>query len=698
MRKYFYSLLASGLAKNQILLLVRKIQRFVWKRRGQEHDRAVEAKAIFETRAAISIWQPEQSGDVLIFRRPSPAQFGDHFSHRIQFTQHKADDTIRICYFGESAAAGYLYAPGLYPAEHLEFALNNASPDQFFEVIDFSRTNETLDSLLNTFTSAMQLEPELCVIFSGNNWSLLETPEASPHFPDINSRQKIGEIFSREGLDGLADQVVKARLTRAGMTLEKIHRLAEQFNTQIVLVIPEVNLADWESRQPVPLLTGSSNQQWYQLYKQARTHLEEKEWESLIDTGFAMWNLDRGSCPTTYRLIGLGHQGSGDLNKARSAFQAEIDSVLLPFTGFLNAPQASRYDQQLLRRAAMQYNFGLVDLPEIFRNHFPDRLPDRELFLDYCHLTIAGIRIAVSAIAEEITRKLDHPCFTGASFDMQPELAAEDQAVAEFGAAVHTAHRLVPVSDRTELLHYWCKKALQTSAGVAEAMLQLVEARLMPVPEVLTDAQQRNLKSRYQMLHAHGWKYDHLDIQIVQAIQEVLAASHPDIKDRVIELLLKFHAVEDHRIDLISAGKYCWNPLEQAYSDLLSDDTGNRNAYFKAIWPQSDFVFVSRADQDLMLSLALRAPGGKNGSGAQVFVNGTRVASLPISDQFNHFQSEISQGNLVNGANKLSISWPDLTGTGQQPADITERLLLGLETSFFPTFGEIYSIIFSKVG
>ena len=98
---------------------------------------------------------------------------GDHYATRQTLPARKTPGTRRICFFGESVAAGYLYAPHLTPAMVLEEQLRQTSDTHAYEVIDLARTNETLDGLLTTVRRSLQLNPDVLVLFVGNNWTLL---------------------------------------------------------------------------------------------------------------------------------------------------------------------------------------------------------------------------------------------------------------------------------------------------------------------------------------------------------------------------------------------------------------------------------------------------------------------------------------------------------------------------------------------
>ena len=75
----------------------------------------------------ISIWQPREIDGELVFERPVPLVMGDHFAARKQFPARKEPGSRRICFFGESVAAGYLYAPYLTPAAILHDYLRASS-------------------------------------------------------------------------------------------------------------------------------------------------------------------------------------------------------------------------------------------------------------------------------------------------------------------------------------------------------------------------------------------------------------------------------------------------------------------------------------------------------------------------------------------------------------------------------------------
>src|SRR6185295_2526663 len=134
----------------------------------------------------------------LEFRRVLFRSFGDHYATRKVLRPKQAELPLRVALFGESAAAGYLYAPHLTPAQVLEGQLRSIGGSADFEVIDLARTNERLASLAQTVRAALQIQPDVLVIYAGNNWNLLETPEVSPYAASVAARLDYAKAL-REG-------------------------------------------------------------------------------------------------------------------------------------------------------------------------------------------------------------------------------------------------------------------------------------------------------------------------------------------------------------------------------------------------------------------------------------------------------------------------------------------------------------------
>jgi len=620
----------------------------------------------------ISIW--EQQGEVWV--RPDPLPLGDHYATRKVLAKKEAELPLRIAFFGESVAAGYLYAPHITPAQVLEEQLLAAMGEGSFEVIDLARTNETLPSLAATVRASLQIQPDMLVLFVGNNWNLLETPEVSPYAPSVPARQRYAQAL-REGIAGPI-RLAEEELRRvAEGTFELIALIARTVKIPVIVVVPEVNLADWETRQPVLRLPGDGVARWHALYREA---VELTDPEALLRTAQAMQALDHGTCPTTWRLLGMARSVIGDREGERQAYLAEVDSARYATLGFLSAPQATTQARELLRELSSRHGFTLVDLRGILN-------PDRRHFLDYCHLTLQGIRVAMAAVAAEALR------LSGMTESEEDEdwrkllewlprlsLSPEAEATALLGAAVHSAHRLLTTHrPKQQILEGWCEEALDLSPEIEKAMRDLLEARTAPVPAVLTAAQQRNLSSPVRLLLQHGWRWDHLDADLLLAMTAAVARSGygPPLQ---LPTTPKGDDLE------------LWDPLERFYPEVMDLEDLPRRGTYRSPWPVSSFCLVADGTRNVELELTARVPEGQGEVEAEV--NGVRVGVFPVGERWTKGTLRVPAVALRAGLNRLTLRWPDPPPVEGDPfRPVIERLDLGLEADLHPVFGEVFSLV-----
>jgi hypothetical protein len=644
----------------------------------------------------ISIWQPRTLDGETVFVRPEPGPFGDHYATRRELRPKRAELPLRVAFFGESVAAGYLYAPHLTPAGALEDHLRAAGGDDF-EVIDLARTNETLAGLLATVRASLQINPDVLVLFTGNNWNLLETPEVSPYAPAVAARQEFAAALRAEGLAGPVRLARERLRATAEAVFDEIALIARAVGIPVVVVVPEVNLGDWESRQPVPWLPGDEVARWHRLYEEATACLDRGEPTAAEEKARALLILDGGGCPTGWRLLARARRALGDESGAAEAARAEVDAARYSTLAFLGAPQATSEVQGLLREMAGRHGFTLIDLPAVFAAHTGSPLPDRRLFLDYCHLTAEGIGAAMAAVAAavlDLSGLIESPPDWRTLAARGPRVSPEAEATARFGAAVHSAHRLLAVGPKPELLAHWCAAALDASPGIAGTFLDLVEARSAPGPAVLTAAQQRNAVSPYRLLLQHGWQWDHLDADVIEAIRAVLTARSLAAGDEIDRRLLAFRAVTDDAATELAAPPffYLWEPLERFYPDVMTFEDLAAPAYLRCPWPETSFCLLTQGDRDLDVELTVRLPGGEGR--VAVAVNGREIGSFAAGERWTRAHLRIPRPALRTGLNRLTLRWPAPPPLGGDPfAAAIERLELGLAADLHPVFGEVFSLL-----
>jgi hypothetical protein len=271
-----------------------------------------------------------------------------------------------------------------------------------------------------------------------------------------------------------------------------------------------------------------------------------------------------------------------------------------------------------------------------------------------------------------------------------PAISPEAEATACLGAAIHTAHRLLPTGSKRPILEHWCEAALDASPGIEQAMLDLVAARCAPCPAVLTAAQQRNLSSSYRLTLQHGWRWDHLDADLIEAIRAVLERrGHPagEILDR---LLLEHLAIREEGTELL-APIYLWEPLERFYPEVMDFADLTRRATLRSPWLETSFCLICAGDRDVELEITLRAPVA---GPVRIAMNDQALGSVAAGERWTRTALLIDRKNLRRELNRLSLRWPLPVADGESAmGDAANRLELGIAADLHAVFGEVFSVV-----
>ena len=115
-----------------------------------------------------------------------------------------------------------------------------------------------------------------------------------------------------------------------------------------------------------------------------------------------------------------------------------MPSICWPFR---LSPRCFSVTQQTIREHAAAHGVRVIDLPREFTRYLGGKAADRSLFLDYCHLSLEGIRISMALTAETLLPLLNYsskPWKELAQVDMK--VSAKVKAEAHFLASVHNAN------------------------------------------------------------------------------------------------------------------------------------------------------------------------------------------------------------------------------------------------------------------
>ncbi len=639
----------------------------------------------------VGLWSPHQRADgSWIFERPPIGPLGDHHADRASFLRESPKGRFRVCWFGESAAAGYLLAPRYTPAKALAARLGRR-----YEVLDLARTNEDLAGLVPTAEASLQLGPRAWVIYTGNNWNLLETPELNPSAPSPGGLRDLARALRSGGIEG-AIALARERLThRVEPSFSWLAKRAAEHEISVVLVIPEVDRVGWDTRQPVPWLPGDQASRWHRVLGDGLEALRRNDLSAARAAAEELQALDGGRNPTSHRLLALIHGRNEESSAALRAYRRHVDEGHYTTMGCLGSPQASSFVQDLQRRLATRFGWSVVDLPRCFAE-ISEKGPGDDLFLDYCHLSGRGIEVAVAATVDAVRALPAAPPIPQRDV---PRADSETRAISELGAAIHGAHRRLPLEAGSSHLQRWIHRAIESSPGVVDTLVDLAEARIHPAPEVLTAAQQRNLRSPYRLSLQHGWRWDHLDFDLLAAIRTVLREARSDGEElaaRIEHWLIEKHAVERRSRDL-SRPPYLWAPVERPFAEAMGRSEGGRRAMFRSLWPRSRFGLVSDGSGAIDLRLTVRLPeisGFERRQGIlDVLVGEQTVGSVEVSESWTQGLLTVSSGSLPPGAHALTLCWPPLPAAGDEAREFALREMEGgREADLFPVFGEVFEL------
>jgi hypothetical protein len=315
------------------------------------------------------------------------------------------------------------------------------------------------------------------------------------------------------------------------------------------------------------------------------------------------------------------------------------------------------------------------------------------------------------------------------------EVPAAVEAAARLGAAVHGAHRLLAVGPKAAHLAAWCDAALNAAPGVATAMIDLLAARAAPLPAVLSAAQGRNLASGFTLGLQHGWRWEHVDAEVGEAIAGSLArradpAVAADLAAVEAELIAR-RGLRPVAVDLLAPPYYLWEPLERFFPDVMPLDDLPLPATLRAPWPETTLCLITDGAADAAIELTARLPpprlahpagalagrsrrhGGAPGTAAsggsgdtpgaapasrrrgtlRLTVNGAAAGTVELATAWRRTTVRLPRHLLRRGRNRLTLHWPPPPPDAAAAlAAALDRLDQGIAADLHPVFGELYSV------
>ncbi|MCA9051811.1 MAG: hypothetical protein KDA89_23900 [Planctomycetaceae bacterium] len=329
------------------------------------------------------------------------------------------DDSFHIAAVGGSTMKGFPYDGWFGPTEVAALQLRHQFPECRIVLENLAETGLDLQLALKELNQ-LKHKPDVIVVYSGHNeffhsleslgvlrratWKRADQWLAySPLFRLLHERTALFFVSSidvvfPQGLCGnklAPDFVLKDRLDRYRLRLERLFRWAQRNTIRVVFCVPAADEADFCPNVSVassdhPALAAELTDQWTGLLslQAAGRHSEalEKCRDLLArEPQLAEFHFQAGRCQRS-----LGEPGA-----ARNHFREAVNLDQLPI-------RATEDYRNAGRSAAAQFGIPVVDSETILRDNSPDGLLSKHHFLDGVHPKLQAAYLIGNGIAEAV--------------------------------------------------------------------------------------------------------------------------------------------------------------------------------------------------------------------------------------------------------------------------------------------------------
>lgn len=571
----------------------------------------------------------------------------------------------RIVYLGESVARGYLYDPFYTPAQVLEQTINATSATTDVEVVDLAKSDMNLSQLLELANQSLALSPDIITIFAGNNFLTdLYRKILGQKLQQKEVMEPIVTSFAKEGFRSILKKLEDELEDITNELITYFTDLVANSNIKVQFIIPEFNLADWEvprMSKPLPNLNGDQLQQWTKNLKDLEGLVENGDPGVAIDLATALIKMDP-THPAGYESLARISLGQNDLGEARKNLQLARDTS---FRSIGRARMFSVVRDTLLNKVKASESLQIVDLQQVFGEHWQNEIPGRNQFLDYCHLTFEGIQVSMAHSAHSILSNfLGESVALDKVLDVSTGLAPDNETIskAHFYASLHNAHNGQP----QEILYHHCSKSLEASLNIADTMLLLVDLASRRASNEVCQSFQDIVTATNDQQYPPGFLHPRnlklLDLNLTDAILRALQEKGINQNSKFETLREVEHAVKYQGVNL----------LESYYSkDSYDERVGSKVPYYQTFDLQSDFYFVADQEDVVQFRITCKSRNITDTDQVVIEVNNQPASVLEIKRDWSTHSFKVSPELLVNGTNKVTIHWP-LNHHNQQSFEVEQ--------------------------
>jgi hypothetical protein len=474
-------------------------------------------------------------------------------------------------------------------------------------------------------------------------------------------------------------------ITNTRKTLRLLEEVTREHGIPVVFVLPEFNLTDWRTEciSP-PLLTSEQTEEWLRAKDEAEQLLESNDWEKAEALGERLLQLDQGTTTAGPNVLAEVSQKRGDHQAARTFLEMARDAMIC--WPIRETPRCYSVIQQTMREGAAAHGVHLVDLPHEFTKYLDGGLADRRLFLDYCHLSLEGIRISMALTAETLLPLLKYPAHSTKQLaQVDLNVGANVNAVAHLLAAVYNGNW----GQKMDLVRYHLRTALEYDRGIAHMMQLFLDLHIRRAPSSLCRSfeQVGELPNMAAIIafYSDYVRDKFLNTTLVSEIGKALEEVGIPTRSHIERLIIKEHCIQKGTVNLAST-LYS----TRSYSRFLVD---LRPEFYKGTERNTTFLLVCDKPEPLNFSLTMKVPN-VNGANQTIALrlNGTLVGEIAATDRWTTTTCSAPAGLVQPGLNEVEIRWPmPVWSHEKQREHVADCLEAGELREIIPMFGLIHS-------
>lgn len=648
----------------------------------------------------IGTWHPVcQDGEIVFIRKEqSDSVFWE--STCSQFSLKKEPNKKRVCFIGESVAAGMFFTPYISPSKVLANYLECHSEDEW-DVIDLTRNCMNAGSLIETCQASLQLEPDFIVLLAGNNWF---SDIMIEHDSSISRRRFYADSLDKNGMSGLINTYRNNAEKLVENVLQHIDGIANESTTEFIFAIPALNYADWQRRCPLHVLDNQKTSEWYERYRSASASIENGNYETGLKLGKEMIQIDGGTNATSSKIVANCLIALERFDEAYNYCVAECDNSLM-FDHITSFPGVLSFVRKY--KDSTYTNLQIIDLEAIFMEHSGTKILGSRFFVDYCHLNPEGYQVAMAPIASKIlskqtvSRKEVIKSWKDLVQKTQlPKVDKSSLAVSYFSVALYNTHLNRPITNGLNIEKYveLFQRAVNCSDLALDIMELYVKGRSCQFGAGF--AMSESGQKLFELMNSPldfpvAQEAPGVDALTIMCICRTLDANGRNGKQMLEAYQQGYIKLLDKGVDLTEPKYIEWINANVRMAMDSENSSRRKVPIFKSWWPLSFFTLVSDAESDLEAEITCRLPSYMDSDinkKVNIAINNQLIDQISVSHKWTSHKIIVPQKMIINGFNRLSLEWPELKENGNI-INLKKCYAKGLKVEFYPVFGEVFSLI-----